>query len=237
MATNQDSISSVNTATAQAALLLGATTISSQATQQLNGLTLIRQAKTNQLQRQATALAAQNGATDPTVVALQQTIQTQQALAAQLGAAQTLVSTNAPSVPAGGWVVYGYVRDQNLQPVAQLTVFLVNEQKVWLRGFGYAFTSDTGYFEIDYSPPTVAAKKRARAGTKVAAETASSDISAAAGTAYLEVLNQKRQPLYIDSSAFSIATGSAIYRDVFLAGQTPLGSAPPGASAAPSTAK
>jgi hypothetical protein len=236
MATDKNTASTADATTAQAALLLGAATISSQATQQMNGLTLVRQAKINQLQRQATALAAQSGATDPTVVALQATIKTQQVLAAQLGAAKTLVSTNAPAVPSGGWVVYGYVRDQNLQPVAQLTVFLVNEQKIWLRGFGYAFTSETGYFEIDYSPPASALKKRAKAGSKVAGETAAA-VSAAGVTAYLEVLNQKRQPLYIDSSSFSIAVGNAIYRDVILTGQTPLGAAPPGASTAPSAAK
>ena len=237
MAANQNTISSVNAATAQSALLLGATTISAQATQQLNGLTLIRQAKINQLQRQVTSLAAQNGATDPTVIALQATIETQPTLVAQLGAAKTLVSTNTPTVPAGGWVIYGYVRDQNLQPIAQLSVLLVNEQKVWLRGFGYAFTSETGYFEIDYSPPTAVLKKRVRAETKTPAETVSSVISTAAVTAYLEVLNQKRQPLYIDSSSFSIAVGNALYRDVILTSQTPLGTAPPGAGATPSLEK
>jgi len=237
MATNTDTISSLNATIAQSALLLGATTISAQATQQLKGLTLVRQAKINQLQRQAASLTAQNGPTDPTVVALQATIKSQQILAAQLGAAQTMVSTSVPPVPSRGWVVYGYVRDQNLQPIAQLSVLLVNEQKEWLRGFGFAFTSDTGYFEIDYSPPVAASKKRVRVEKKVTSETAPKEISDAAVTAYLEVLNQKRQPLFIDSSAFSIAIGNAIYREVTLTSQTPLGTAPPGASAMPSMKK
>jgi hypothetical protein len=194
---------------------LQAANIDSQTAAQFSGLTLIRQARISQLQRQAASMTALRGATDPGVVALQASIQSQQSLASQLGAVRDQALTPVPSVPANGWVLHGRVRDQNLQPVAQLTVLLLNEQKTWLRTYGYAYTDPTGYFILSYAP----------------AESRKSDLAASL-SAYLEVLDQKREPLYIDGSAFTLSTGATLYRDIVLASLTTLGNPPPGATSA-----
>ena len=196
------------------------TNIDSQTVQQMTSLGQVRLARINQLQRQAATGTALKGADDPEVAAIQGSILSQQILVANLGVARNQAAVTAPIIPAKGWVVYGYVRDQNLQPVAQLTVFLVNEQKNWLRAYGYAFTDQTGYFNLSYTPAA-----GARASTT------------AVLSAFLEVIDQKRQPLYIDSSPFSIGIGTGPYRDVVLSGAGPLGKPPAGADAVPPAAK
>jgi hypothetical protein len=195
--------------------------IDAQTEQQLKGLGQIRQARINQLQRQATALSAQKGATDPEVVSLQKSIQTQLALVSVLGVVGYQASTPAPTAPANGWILYGFVRDQNLQPAPKLTVYLVNEAKEWLRNYGYAFTDATGYFILSYAPDASIDKERAPTSESV----------------YLEVSSQARQPLYIDSSAFTLAVGAAQYREVVLSGQGVLGSPPAGSDSAPPAAR
>jgi len=130
--------------------------IDAQAAQQLTGLAQIRQARINQLQRQVAPLIAQKGAADAQVVSLQQSIQSQQSLVSALAVVRAKASTPAPTVPANGWVIYGYVRNQNLQPAARLTVTLTNQQKVWQHQYGYAFTDANGYFSLDYASPAAA---------------------------------------------------------------------------------
>jgi hypothetical protein len=179
--------------------------------QQLTGLTLIRQSRLNQQQREAAALTAEYGAADSEVVALNDSITTQQSLASVLGATRDIATTTTPTVPANGWVLHGRVRDKNLQPIATLTVCLVDEQKSFLSAYGYAYTDATGYFTLSNTP----------------------DASSPAPTpltAYLEILNEAGQPIYIDSTAFTIDAGASLYRDVVLSSQTPLGNPPPGAT-------
>lgn len=204
------------TASQQILQQVQAANLDSQTATQFSGLTLIRQARISQLQRQAASLTVLHGATDSRVVALQASIQSQQSLASKLGTVRDQATTPAPVIPPNGWVLHGRVRDQNLQPVAQLTVLLLNEQKKWLRSYGYAFTDATGYYLLTYAP----------------ADSGEYD-SAASLSAFLEVLNQKRQPLYIDSSAFTLNAGVALYRDIALPSLTPLGNPPPGAASVP----
>lgn len=215
-ATNATKNAATKTASQQILQQVQAANIDSQTAAQFSGLTLIRQARIGQLQRQAASITALRGASDPGVVALQASIQSQQSLASQLGAVRDQAMTPVPPVPANGWVLHGRVRDQNLQPVAQLTVLLLNDQKKWLRSYGYAFTDTTGYFILSYAP----------------ADSGKGD-AAASLSAYLEVLNQNRQPLYIDSSAFTLSTGATLYRDIVLTSVTPLGNPPPGAASIP----
>jgi len=188
-----------------------ATNINAQTAQQLGSLTLIRQARVNQQQREVTALTAEYGATDSGVVALNASISDQQSVASVLGAARDIATTTAPTVPANGWVLHGRVRDKTLQPIATLTVCLVDEQKSFLSAYGYAYTDATGYFTLSNTPD--------------ASAPAPSPLSA-----YLEILNQAGQPLYIDTTAFTINAGASLYRDIVLTTQTPLGNPPPGAT-------
>jgi hypothetical protein len=190
-----------------------ASNIDAQTAQQLTRLTLVRQARLNQQQREAAALTAEYGATDADVVALNASIGTQQSLTAVLGATRDIAATTPPAVPANGWVLHGRVRDNKLNPIATLSVCLVDEQKNYLSAYGYAYTDATGYFTLTNTPA---------AGSPAPAPL----------SAYLEILNQAGQPLYIDATAFTLDPGATLYRDIVLASQTPLGSPPPGATPA-----
>ena len=103
-------------------------------------------------------------------------------------------SIAAVTVPCGGWTVYGYCRDQNLQPIAGYSVFFVNNQKVWIEAYGYAITSELGFFEIGYSPP----------------------VPAPPVFVYLGIVNNMKEPIYLDSSPFEVYAGKAIFRDCLL---------------------
>ncbi len=129
-----------------------ASNINAQTAQQLTSITLVRQARINQQQREATALTAEYGATDSGVVALNASISDQQSLAGVLGATRDIATTTAPTVPQNGWILHGRVRDKNLQPIATLTICLVDEQKSFLSAYGYAYTDATGYYSITYTP-------------------------------------------------------------------------------------
>jgi hypothetical protein len=190
-----------------------ASTVDTQTSQQLTGIGLVRQARVNQQQREVAALAAQNGATDPGVVALQASIASQQSLVTVLGVTRDIATTQAPAVPANGWVLQGRVRSKTLAAVAKLSVCLVDETKSWLSAYGYSYTDSTGYFSIPFDP--------AASGANPPATPLS---------AYLEVLNKSGKALYIDEAPFTIATGASVYRDVVLSSLTPLGNPPPGAT-------
>lgn len=185
-----------------------------QTAQQYTGLTQIRQARANQLQRQVTALTQAYGANDPRVVAAQAALANQQTFASRLGLVQTDTSTTAPTAPTDGFVIYGRVLNADQSPAPQLTVFLADDTRAWLQQYAYAFTDQTGYFTLSstYTAYGVATL-----------------------SAYLEVSNSACNLMYIDSSPMSITAGAAISRDIVLASAVPLGKAPCEPSAAPST--
>jgi len=188
-----------------------AANLDAQTSQQLTNLTYIRQSRINQQQRELTTLTAQFGSTDSAVVALSDSIKVQQSLTSVLGVTRAIAATAVPTVPANGWVLQGHIRDNTSQPIAKLTVCLVDEQKNFLSTYGYAYTDANGYYALTYTPD--------------AATPAPAPLSA-----YLEVLNSSGQAIYIDTTAFTLNPGASVFRDLLLASQTPLGNPPPGAS-------
>lgn len=195
------------------------TQIDSQTAQQLTGLVQVRQARANQLQRETVSLTKAYGAADPGVLAVQASLQNEQTFASRLGVAHDTTSTAAPTAPANGWVLYGHVRNADLTPAAHLTVFLADEGRAWLKKYAYAFTDQTGYFTLSYTPPAAGRKAR------------EDEEAAKALSAYVEVSNASCKLMYVDAAAMSIATGVAVYRDIVLSGEGPLGTPPcePGA--------
>jgi|ERR1700688_554727 len=200
-----------------------ATSVDSQTAQQFTGLAQIRQARVNQLQREATSLTKAYGANDPGVQAVQASLKNEQTFASRLGVVSTTTSLTPPVAPANGWVIYGQVRNADLTPAPQLTVFLADEARAWLRKYAYAFTDETGYFTLNYAPPATARTAR----QTVAGEPGSL-------SAYLEVSNPTCKLMYLDASTMSIAVGAVVYRDIVLSADVPLGT-PPSESGAPPT--
>jgi hypothetical protein len=210
------STSTTSAATAAATQIQSTSTATTdaQTALQYTGLTQIRQARANQLQRQVTSLTQAYGANDPRVVAAQAALANQQTFASRLGLVQTDTSTTAPTAPANGWVIYGRVLNADNSPAPQLTVFLADETRAWLQQYAYAFTDQTGYFTLSSS---------------------SLGYQAQTFSVYLEVSNSACKLMYIDSSPMSIAVGASISRDIVLSANVPLGTAPCEPSAAPST--
>lgn len=170
-------------------------------------LKLVHQAKLSQLTRTAAALKAQYGASDSRTVAAEAAVTAGTATVARLGVASQQTATPAPTVAATGWALQGRVYDAQLQPAAQLTVFLVDSKKAFQPQYGFAYTDATGYFLINYAPP---------AGQ--AAQTP---------PLYVEIANAQAEPVYLATNAFQPAAGSTTYQNITLAaGKKPLGDPP-----------
>ena len=200
------------------------TQIDSQTAQQFTGLTQVRQARANQLQREVVSLTREYGASDPGVLAVQASLRNEQTFATRLGVARDTTSTTAPAAPPNGWVLYGRVRNADLTPAPQLTVFLADESRAWLTKYAYAFTDQNGLFTLSYTPsaPTPAPAPGGKARQSAAPEPLS---------AYVEVSNPACKLLYVDATPTSIASGAVVYRDIVLSGDGPIGTPPcePGA--------
>ena len=180
----------------------------SSAAQAVQTLKLVHQARVSQLTRSAAALKAQYGASDPKVITAEAAVTAGAATVARISMASQQTATPAPAVAAAGWALQGRVYNAQLQPVAGLTVFLVDNQKAYQEQYGFAYTDGTGYFLINYAPPAGAA--------------------ATAITLYVEIANQKGEPIYLGTAAFQPAAGSTSYQNITLpAGEKPLGDPPP----------
>jgi hypothetical protein len=171
-------------------------------------LKLVQQAKVSQLTRTAAALKAQYGASDARTVAAEAAVTAGNATVARIGVTSQQAATPAPAVAATGWALQGRVYDAQLQPAPQVTVFLVDATKTYQQQYGFAYTDATGYFLINYAPPTGQA--------------------AQTPPLYVEIADAKGEPVYLATAPFQPAAGSTTYQDISLAaGAQPLGDPPP----------
>jgi hypothetical protein len=171
-------------------------------------LKLVHQARLSQLTRTAAALKAQYGAGDSRVVSAEAAVTARAATVARISMAGQQAATPAPAVVAPGWALHGRVYNAQLQPAAGLTVFLVDSKKAFQEQYGFVYTNDTGYFLLNYVPPAGQA--------------------AASVSLYVEIANQKAEPVYLATTAFRPAAGSTTYQNITLpAGEKPLGDPPP----------
>jgi hypothetical protein len=206
----------VNSATTQtpspaelnAALTSALTSADTSATNAAQNLNLVQQARLTQLSRTAATLKAKYGATDPRVVTAEAAVTARKATVARTSALSQQAATPDPAVAATGWALHGRVLNSSLQPVANQTVFLVDEQKTYQEQIGFAYTDSTGYFLISYTPPAGQATSQP--------------------PIFIEIANQKALPIYLDPTAFQPTVGSATYQNITLpAGEKPLGDPPP----------
>jgi len=185
--------------------------VDGQTAQQFTGLARVRQARANQLQRVAAALAKQYGGNDPGVQAAQAALKNEQIYASRLGIARDTSSATVPAAPAGGWVLYGHLRNADLTPAAHYTVFLADQRRAWLAQYGYAFTDLNGYYTLTYTP---------QARTK-----ANQQSAAALSAIYIAVSDQECKLVYFDENPTTLNAGAVVNRDIVL-GQGPIGTPP-----------
>jgi hypothetical protein len=175
--------------------------------QSIHNLTLVHSARLSQLKRTAATLKQQYGASDPNVKAAEAAVKTGGARVALLSAVHQQASTPAPKVSAKGWALQGRVFSSTLQPVQQLTVFLVDAKKTFQREYGFAYTDNTGYFLINFS--------------------VSADGQTNTPQLFIEIANAGGKPIYLGTDIFSPGPGSTTYRNITLpAGEHPIGNPP-----------
>jgi hypothetical protein len=197
---------------AQAAEQLKATLAAADtnATQQVQTLGQVHQARLAQANRTVAALTAQYGANDPRVKVAQAAVTATKTTISRVAMVGQQLAAPTVQVAATGWALQGRVLDAQLQPAAKFTVFLVDANKTFLQQYGFAYTDDTGYFLINY------------AGDSGQATTAP-----AATQLYLEVANTNANPVYLSSTAFQPVLGTATFQNVVLpAGGQPIGDPP-----------
>ncbi len=204
-----------------------------QSAQRLQMLSLVHRARLSQLTRNVAVVTRRYGAKSPQTTAAQAAVANSNAVVVRIEVVSRQLNTPLPDVPAGGWVLHGHVYDELAATVAGQTVFLVDVHGEFRHEYGFAYTDDTGYFMLTADGPAAGADTGSKPSTPPAAP-----------ELYLEVTNEKRQPVYLSSTAFNPTVGTATYVAVHLAtGRKPIGD-PPSAirgtalpTATPSSAK
>jgi hypothetical protein len=176
----------------------------------IQGLQQVHQARLAQANRTFIALKAQYGDDDPRVQAAQAAVQAGQATISRVSVLRQQMATPTVQVPQSGWVLQGRVLDSDLKPEARFTVFLVDDQKAFLGQYGFAYTDETGYFELHYGSTTRPQPQ------------------AAAPQLFIEVANTDAYPVYLSPTPFQPVTGAASYINIVLPlGGEPIGDPPP----------
>jgi hypothetical protein len=173
----------------------------------VRNLVLVQQARLSSQTRAATLAAAQYGKDSTQAKAAQSAIDAGKTAVARSQLASLQMNTPKPTVVATGWALQGCVIDSNHAGLAQYTVFLVDEQKAYLREYGFAYTDSNGYFLINYAP---------------GAQGGATQVATAAPNIFLAVANQKAEHVYLGTAAFSPVLGRATYRTITLAAGEPI---------------
>jgi hypothetical protein len=176
-----------------------------------NGLQLLsqtHQARLAQVTRIAATITKQSGAGSVQATAAQAAVTSSQATIARVAILKQRVTSQAPTVPATGWGIYGTVYNSSNAPVQGYSVYFVDSTNTYQNTCGIAYTQADGSYQFVYAGPA--------AGQ--AAPTA---------TLYLQVANGSGDPIYTSATAFTPTTGAATYQTITLpVGEKPLGRLP-----------
>jgi len=182
------------------------------ASERIQGLQQVHQARLAQATRVAAALKAQYGGDDPRVQTAEAAVTAMRTAVSRVTILREQMVTPSVQVAKTGWALQGRVLDAQLQPAARFTVFLVDAKKSYLQQYGFAYTDDTGYFVLNY------------AGDTTAAATA----SAAAPQLFVEIANAQGNPVYLSPTPFQPVPGATSFQNIVLpAGGGPIGDPPP----------
>jgi hypothetical protein len=221
------------------------TTADSTASQRVQNLSLVHQARLAQLTRTAASLTARYGASSPQATAAEAAVTASKATVARVAIVNQQVSVATPQVSATGWALYGHVYNAQLQPVSAYTVFLVDAKKAYQSAYGFSYTDSTGYFLISFagdpassqsqndssSPRRRRSQAEARPSHPGEEDQQSEPAQPATQTSFplfVEIANVNAQPVYLSTTAFQPILGAATYQNITLpAGEAPIGDPPP----------
>jgi hypothetical protein len=173
----------------------------------VGSLVLVLQARLSSRTRAATLAAAQYGSDSTQAKAAQSAIDAGNTAVARTQLASRQINAPKPAVGATGWALQGYVLDSSGTGLNQYTVFLVDEQKAYLREYSFAYTDSTGYFLINYA---------------ASAQGGATQNASATPNIYLAVANNKAEHVYLGATAFSPVLGHATYQTITLAAGEPI---------------
>lgn len=194
----------------------------------LENLTRIHRARLSQATRTLTGLKAQAGATAAEIAAAEARVASAANSAARVSLIRQRITLPAVQVAKSGWALQGAVLTAQLQPAARFTVFLVDQSKSFLPQFGFAYTDDTGYFLLNYSPEAAAGAASGTAAGAAPAEAAGAAQGAPAPQLYIEVADTAANPVYLSPTAFVPVAGAASFQSIVLAQDgKPIGDPPP----------
>ena len=117
-------------------------------------ITEVRLAKANHLERQRVRLANRLGAEDPRVLELNGIIASNQRLTRAVQLEVNRARTSTVEADKQGWILHGYVWNQDWKGQPNLTVALSDRAGQWVRLLGYACTDKNGYFKLSYQQST-----------------------------------------------------------------------------------
>jgi len=208
------------------------------ASQRVQNLSLVHQARLTQLTRTAASITARYGAGSPQAAAAEAKVTASKATIARVATVSQQVSATAPQVSATGWALYGHVYNAQLQPVSAYTVFLVDAQNAYQSAYGFSYTDSAGYFLISFAgdpassqSPTQEGSSSPRRRRSQAEEDHQSEPAQPANQTsspfFVEIANANAQPVYLSKTAFQPTLGAATYQNITLpAGEAPIGDPP-----------
>ncbi len=198
-------------------------TADSTATQAVQVLSNINNARLAQQTRNAASITARFGAGSPQAVAAEAMVTASKATVARVAIINQQVSTGTPQVPATGWALYGHVYNAQLRPVSAYTVFLVDAKNAYQSAYGFTYTDSTGYFLISFAGEPASSQSPTRESSQPA-PTAPQTLP----QLFIEIVNSNALPVYLSKTAFQPTVGAATYQNVTLpAGEAPIGDPPP----------
>jgi len=162
---------------------------------ELNKLTAVRATRDARQKREQARLEKKLGPTHPRVVEIQGRLRINTGIMRDLKLESARAQTEIPKVDPSTWVLHGYVRDQNLNGVSNLTVSLFDRSGARIEGLGYACTDSKGYFRIT-----------------------ARNVSAQTTPAYIRVWGKEGTFLYADKNALQPQAGFIEYREIRLSG-------------------
>lgn len=237
MATQQGT-STGSTANVSERLNASMTNAGSALQKSVGGLATVHTARLAQQQRYAASLEKEYGPNDSGTKAAKAKVAATKLVIARTTAAQQQTKRPSLALNANQWALQGNVYDANSQPISKLTVFLVDAEKAWQRQFGFAYTDANGYFLLRNNPSQSSTSTGAATGAATGASTSAATGTAPAdtprdsaignqtGTYYIEIADDRGQPIWIDKTAFTPVLGQASYRKITLKSQSPLGDPP-----------
>ncbi len=159
----------------------------------LERLQTVRNAKAAGMRREYNRLSGRLGANHPRVLGMAIKMEANRLLMRDLAVETVRARTETPDVDENTWVLHGYVRDQELKPVAHLTVALYDGKARWVERLGFACTREDGYFRLD-----------------------ANDFDDANAPVFIHVLNSQASHLYADTAPFTPTGGRVDTREIVL---------------------